>query len=61
MRKFAFCSLLAVSALAQNPAFDVASVKINRQQPFVDSALRVSGDSLNHAQPEPESHRRLGL
>jgi uncharacterized protein (TIGR03435 family) len=46
MRKFAFCSLLAVSALAQNPAFDVASVKINRQQPFVDSALRVSGDSL---------------
>src|SRR5947209_5290119 len=49
MRKFAISALLAASAFAQNPApatFEVASVKINRQEPFVDRMLRVNGDTL---------------
>ena len=49
MRKFVLPVLLAASSLAQNappPAFEVASVKINRQEPFVGSALEVNGDTL---------------
>jgi uncharacterized protein (TIGR03435 family) len=49
MWKFALSVVLATSVLAQKPAapaFEVASVKVNRQQPFVDSDLRVSGDTL---------------
>ncbi len=49
MKNFAISALLAASAFAQNPvtpAFDVASVKINRQEPFVDSALSFKGETL---------------
>ncbi len=50
MRSLFVYALLAVSALAQNPApppaFEVATVKINQQQPFVDRALNVNGDTL---------------
>ena len=49
MRKLALSALIAVSAFAQKPAppaFEVASVKINQQQPFVDADLKVSGNSL---------------
>ena len=41
--------LLAACALAQNPgppAFEVASVKVDRQQPFVDRVLNVEGATL---------------
>jgi uncharacterized protein (TIGR03435 family) len=49
MRKFAVSALLAASALPQNPAapaFEVGSVKINRQEPFVDRDLNVKGATL---------------
>jgi uncharacterized protein (TIGR03435 family) len=49
MQRFVLPALLAASALAQNPAppaFEVASVKINRQEPFVNTALNVNGDTL---------------
>src|SRR5215471_19387153 len=49
MRKFVFSALVAAFAFAQNatpPAFEVASVKINRQEPFTDRTLRANGDTL---------------
>jgi uncharacterized protein (TIGR03435 family) len=49
MRIFAIPLLLAVSAFAQNPAppaFEVASVKINQQQPFVGRTLDMKGGTL---------------
>ena len=50
MRNLAALYLLfAASVLAQNPApqaFEIASVKINRQQPFVDRDLSVKGATL---------------
>ena len=49
MRKLALSVVLAASVLAQKPAppaFEVASVKVNRQQPLVNSDLRVSGETL---------------
>jgi uncharacterized protein (TIGR03435 family) len=49
MRKFAVSTLLAISAFAQNPppAFEVASVKINRQEPSVDRpTMSAKGDTL---------------
>jgi uncharacterized protein (TIGR03435 family) len=49
LRNFALSTLLATAAFAQNPAppsFEVASVKINRQAPFVDRALTARGDTL---------------
>ena len=39
----------AASAFTHNPetpAFEAANVKINRQEPFVDRAMRVKGDTL---------------
>lgn len=49
MRKFVVSLVLAAAAFAQpptTPAFEVASVKINRQEPFVNSDLSVKGDTL---------------
>ena len=49
MWKFGLSVVLATSVLAQKPAapvFEVASVKVNRQQPFVDADLKVRGDTL---------------
>jgi uncharacterized protein (TIGR03435 family) len=49
MRNFCVFTLLAASALAQNPAspaFEVASVKINDGEPYVGYALKASGDTL---------------
>lgn len=49
MRNLAIAALFAASVLAQNPAspaFDVAGVRINRQDPYVGQELRISGDTL---------------
>jgi uncharacterized protein (TIGR03435 family) len=46
MRMFAISALLAASAFGQNPAFEVASVKIDRQDPSVSRDLNVNGDTL---------------
>ena len=49
MRIFVISALFAACAMGQNPAppaFEIASVKINRQEPFVDRALSVKGDTL---------------
>jgi uncharacterized protein (TIGR03435 family) len=49
MWKLALSFALAASVLAQKPAppaFEVASIKVNRQQPFMNAELRVSGDTL---------------
>ena len=49
MQKFVACLLFAASAFAQSaapPAFEVASVKINRQDAFKDAALDVQAATL---------------
>lgn len=49
MRAITVFVFLAASALAQKPAppaFDVASVKMNQQEPYVGYALEAKGDSL---------------
>jgi uncharacterized protein (TIGR03435 family) len=49
MRKFAFSALFAGFAFAQTPAppaFEVASVKINRQDPFGERTLNANANTL---------------